>query len=243
MQYTPHMTPGALSRLKNSQLPCKALGCQNLRRGLCSHCGMHQSPWQRLGDVQQRAVGAKEWAPYREQVKAIFDGDPGHQGLAYVLKWLQALIDQAKVSPQAFHGAEELDRLARGGASGLDMVLAVCACWCLAEQRPGIFKSDRAREFGLARAMFSLVPRPVKVSRTTNPTTGQKKRYGAYAKPSALAHMGQLLRGTLAPFLAMVAHTVKTRPDAEAAIVDAMRQPFKPPAVAYMNEGATTAKT
>ena len=121
--------------------------------------------------------------------------------------------------------AVEIARLARAGITAEAILVELCAAWSYLQRMPHSVPSDRALSFALSRAIFALVPRPVRVSRGVS---SKGHRSSIKATPKALEQAGSYLVQALAPILANVHRTIHDTDHAATAVVEAMRASFMP---------------
>lgn len=217
------------AKLINEQKCCDAPGCSMPREGINRWCLSHLNTVRRYGHPAAGPLRSTRWATERTQVRNLLEANEDHPGLQQVLTMLKAWIGRAAANESAYPGAEEVARIARHGVQPLEVLVEVCAFWSWLQLNPraipqGGADGTRAVDFAISRAVFGLAPRPRRVSWASP----GKAPYSPKARSTALAHIGQHLRQTLAPFLVNVSHHVEP-PEAKAAkAAEAMKAPFRP---------------
>lgn len=217
----------ASAKLLNEQKCCDAPGCTMPRDGINRWCRTHLRTVRRYGHPEAGPLRPNQWAEERRQVRTLLEANEAHQGLQQALHMLKLWMAKATADDRAYPGAEEVARIARHGASPLDVLVEVCALWSWLQGNPraipqGGPEGDRSVDFAISRAVFGLAPRPRRVS-WASPNSVP---YSPKARSSALAHVGQHLRQTLAPFLVNVSHHVEPPHVAAARAAEAMKAPF-----------------
>ena len=207
-------------RAVNESLQCDVRGCGSLRFSIAKHCRKHEGRYLYWGSPTGEAVRMSHFKHERDEVAALFD-DPAnakHPGLMKVVAYVQSLLDEAeRTEGRGFKGAEELQRLRKGGTTALDIVTAGVALQ-LYLRRTGKGGALRYEQFLTARAVFGLQPRERRYSHVY--PFRQRAITETYAKrirPSALAHIGALLVEALAKVAANAATSIETREERRAA--------------------------
>lgn len=238
--YTPIIQPrpksAALAKVGNMAHSCKALGCNNQRTGLNAYCSTHQTIHQKYGHPHGRAVGIRNYSPYRAMVGAVFEANPRHAGLsaalAYVTSWIQQSVANEGLSKAAPHMA----RLHQHGITPLQILTEACSLWCWLAANSHLMPTVRAENFALSRAVFALAPWTRRYTAAANAkgSTG----YAVRPNPSTLDAAGSILRDGLCNFFANVSSAVAARDKQAEATLLAIQEPFKPPVAFYLAEAA-----
>jgi hypothetical protein len=227
---TMHKT--AQAKAANALSTCRLPGCTLPRTGLQPWCSGHDRTARRYGHPDGAPIKRRQLLPYRTEVESLLSANEAHEGLLQVLVFLDRWIVEAQGNPRAWKGAQEVARLHAHGVNARRLLVEFLAAALWLQDHGHRLPDDRARDFMLSRAVFSLAPRARK---PTGPAWWRTERaktpasYAAKALPSALAYVGRHLRQALAVFLANVQAGVeaerrqKTDPDA------ALRAPLRAP--------------
>lgn len=218
---------------QNSFLLCSVSGCDEQRRGLGSYCKTHSVVFRRYGHAEQRPIQAGRWASYRTHVRDLFAANAEHPGFKQALAWVADMLQRAAVNESAFKGAEELARLIRHGVTAETVLVEVCAFRFFCTTSPTAFRSDRAADVAMSRAVYALAPRDRRVIAGTG---SKPKSYAPKAKPSALAYLGHHLRTSLSFLLANVQLAIEQREEAKAAALVAINAPLAQPVAVFVAE-------
>jgi hypothetical protein len=216
----------------NQRMVCQLPGCCYLRHGLDPWCKAHTAPARLYGHPSAPPLKPSQWASQRAAVRALLDANADHPGLKQALSWMSLWVRKAAEVSTAYKGAEEVGRLVRHGVTPSALLVEVCAIAAWLDQHPHALPSDRARDFAISRAVFAMAPRPRRITRHASGRWGQVNRPTSYSpKPrlSALSHVGQHLRQSLAPFLANVLTSLEDQDQHRANALAAMRAPLRAP--------------
>jgi hypothetical protein len=217
---------------------CSNKSCGRLRVGVNAWCQPCLMKARRLGHPQARALRPKQWAAERQAVAALLATNEGHPGLRSALDLLTRWSAKATANEAGFKGAREVARVARHGASSLDILTEVAAFHVWIQRNPHGLPDQRARDFALSRAVFQLAPMPRRM--VAGPqgrwrVSGEASTQNSYTvkpMPSGLAYVGSYLREVLAPLLANIAHSIEQQHQHQADLAAAMRAPLRAPEAA-----------
>lgn len=211
---------------------CDAPRCSLPRTSISLHCAKHAQQARRYGHPHGTALSPKLWDLQRKQIAELLARNITHRGQLQAIEFLQGLLDRANHNEGAFFGAEELSRLARHGVTPTVILQELCAVSLYLHDASRAVLNDRAADFAIARAVFSLAPRPRRHCRPAGSGWGVSKpskpaySYSPKVRHSALLFMGTHLRQSLAPFLANIRNAVSTKEEQQRAFEAALNAPL-----------------
>ncbi len=202
--------------------------CGGMRRHLDLVCRPCRSRWEAFGSANGRRIPAATLAPYRRLVDRVLDVNESHPAQLAARQYLDDLLAKATQHHRAdrdgvfadWKGARELARLVRHGVTSRDVLAAACAVFVHLHNSP--MQTKREERFAIARAVFGLAPRPMRVSRA-------RKAYPAKARASDLHAVGVMLTEHLALMFALVLQGVAATTQADEARRLAVRAPLAVP--------------
>jgi hypothetical protein len=167
--------------------PCRIPNCGHLSHGYSPLCTGHKKANIRNGHPLQVPIERRQLRPYVEKVEARRARNPDSEAWAILQRRWQGLVDQARrilrdyyevgraLPRRDIQAAQQVDRIAKEVDSDkvVNTALALGLMW---RQEPRAFRSDKAFDFQLVRAIRRLAP--TNVGTWWNPKT--KKSQGYY---------------------------------------------------------------